>query len=542
MKLFLKVLLVYTNAILVNEKIKLELMKHKIISFIKKYWILLIFIFIFSWFILPNCFQNNENLNIISAEHTDSGSILGSIIQMFNHSTTRSFYNQNIPYHTAYYGFPFNSLLFFIFLFINLVFKVSFTNVEIFALTAKLFNFSVAILCIIVIFNLINKLFKYKITPIIYLITFYFFAPFLYYSFHIKSDLLGLLFSLISFIYLYYYFVKPKLIKNIIIANVFAGLAFLCKQPNIFVLIPLFLGLIINFYGNIWQNFKKLFRVYFISGTILILLAFLIHPYIFIEPRIFLAKQQEMLIMTSDTVQNNIAWWMDSYRHNSLFFISAISPFLYILINIFKKKKNINTKFLLILTSYAIVYLIWLTSTVGPHRVPAYFIPLVPISLIFYCDMLDYSIWQINKNHRMNLKFLSFIFFILLIYGSVKSVKVNLNYVNDTLTSVYEFKKSPAYSSTKTLETENKFQKINLIYSNSLPIDSRLYQESTNTWQLPTTESISVFKPNYIFVDLTTYWEKPYDYWKNIALQNDLNNEKFFLDNVEKEKNIILFY
>jgi len=216
-------------------------MKNKIGNFLQKYWILLIFLSIFSWFVLPACFQNNEDINIVSAEHVDSGSILSSILQLYDKSRSNSFYNQNIPYHTSFYGFPFNSVLFWIFALISLLFRVSLDEIQIFALIAKLLNFLFALLSIIIANNLINKIFKHTISRIFYLMLFCLFTPFIHYSIHIKSDILGLLLSLISITYLYSYLLDKKITKNIILANIFGGLSILCKQPHVFIIFSLLL-------------------------------------------------------------------------------------------------------------------------------------------------------------------------------------------------------------------------------------------------------------------------------------------------------------
>jgi hypothetical protein len=91
-----------------------------------------------------------------------------------------------------------------------------------------------------------------------------------------------------------------------------------------------------------------------------------------------------------------------------------------------------------------------------------------------------------------------------------------------------------------TKKFEGQFQKDELknksiIFSISLPINDLLYKKADNTWQ-------GITKADLIFIDLTVSWEQPYEYWKNIALQNGLKKEILFIKNQPKEKNIILFY
>lgn len=529
-------------------------MKKNFLSFIKNYWILLLFLSTFSFFILPSCFQNNESLNIVSAEHIDSGSIIGSILQMNSRHLPNSFYNQNIPYHTGYYGFPYNSIVFWTIKITKIPFRSYINNnFYVYPLIAKLLNFVFASLSIIYLYKLSTKILKYNLSKIILLLLVIIFPEFLHYTFHIKPDILGLLFSLISLNYLYDFLQKPKNTKNIIKANIFGGLSILCKQPHVFIIFPLFLGFVFTLKGSCKEKLSKFINVYFYSGIIFLFLFFIIHPYAFLESKAFLARQISMTSMTSAPYMENLNYWIPSFLHSSYLFVVAFIPLFFMLLNMFKKFHNRNTYFLGLISFYLVVFVLWLSFKTGPIRTIAYLIPVFSLSLLIFVYLFDLFLHQIfvNKNKIIKISCL-FIIFLFIIY-TINLYKFNIFYKtpNRPFTSKYMiqsaflFKKTATYQSTKTLEKEFQNQQLNkktIIYSTSLPVNDTLYENATTTWQLPTEQSINDYKPDFLFMDLTVYWEKPYEYWKKIAQENKLNKEKLFIENIPKEKNIILFY
>ncbi|MFA6185103.1 MAG: hypothetical protein WC720_03010 [Candidatus Shapirobacteria bacterium] len=520
-------------------------MKKKIISFLNKYWILLSFLSIFTIYILPVCFQNNNNLNLVSAEHIDSGSILGSIMQMNSKNTPNSFYNQNIPYHTGFYGYPYNSIVFWSFKFEKIFFR-SYANINfyIFPLIAKLLNFIFASFSIIYLYQLSRKILKYNLSRILLLSLFIIFPEYLHYVFHIKPDILGLLFSIISLNYLYDYLQNSKNNKNIIKANVFGGLSILCKQPHIFIIFPLLIGFVSSLKGNLKEKLSIFFKTYLYSGIIFLFLFFIIHPYAFLELKAFLARQILMTSMTSASYIDNINFWLPTFIGDPLLFIFVFTPFIFILLNLFKKFRNKTTLFLLLISTYIISYLLWLTLKVGPMRFIHYLIPVFPFSILIFSYIFDFFF---NKTFCSKSKINQIFYltiFITVFLLSVKTINYTIIKTKNIIQSPYDFQKTETYKATKKFEKEFSNEQLNkktIIYSISLPVNDTLYENSINTWQV-NEKVVNELKPEYLFIDFTVYWEKPYEYWEKIAKQNELNKEMLFIDNFDKEKNIVLFY
>lgn len=521
-------------------------MKKNILLFLKNYWILILFMVIFTVAVLPPCFQNNNNLNLISAEHIDSGSIIGSIIQMNSKNTPNSFYNQNIPYHTGYYGYPYNSIVFWSFKFVKIFFR-SYVNNNwyIFPLIAKLLNFIFASFSIIYLYQLSRKILKYNLSKILLLSLFIIFPEYLHYVFHIKPDILGLLFSIISLNYLYNYLQNSKISKNIIKANIFGGLSILCKQPHIFIIFPLFTGFVLSLRGNLKEKISAFFKIYLFSGIIFLFLFFIIHPYALIEPKAFVGRQISMTTMTSASYMENIKYWLPTYIGNPLLFITAFTPFIFLLLNLFKKFHNKTTQFLPLTSIYLILYLLWLTLKVGPMRFIHYLIPILPFSVLIFSYIFDFSFNKIFNSKSKKIKIIFLIIFTMFFLLSIIIIKNTIIKTKNIIQSTYNFQKTEAYKATEKLEKEFNNQQLNkktIIYSISLPVNSILYENATNTWQVPNETDINKYLPDLLFIDLTIYWEKSYGYWEKIAKQNGLNKEMFFIENVNKEKNIVLFY
>jgi len=181
-------------------------------------------------------------------------------------------------------------------------------------------------------------------------------------------------------------------------------------------------------------------------------------------------------------------------------------------------------------------------------RFIAYLIPILPLSSLLFAYIFDFFLQEFLENKRyklLNLFTIIFLFYFVInsyhFYVFYKTFTTSFT-VRHVIQSAYVLKKSVTYLSTKKFEKEIVNGNKNIIYSITLPISNNLYQKSTNTWQVPNQDIIKTFSPDYLFIDFTVYWEKPYEYWKNIATQNNLKKEKLFIGNAEKEKNIVLFY
>lgn len=516
---------------------------NKYIEWIKKYYFLLLIIFSFSVIIYPLCFINNDYIELVTAEHIDSGSILSSILQLFNRQPITNFYNQNVPFHTVY-GFPYNSFLFFVFGFYKTILDIDVgNNFYIFAMTARLLNLAIALLIIRESYLLSQKILKNKIFQFIFLFLVSFFPAFIDYSYQIKPDLLGLFLSLVSFNYLYDFINYPKDYKNIIKANIFAGLSILCKQPHIFSLFPLAIGFFFSIKLKNKENYKIILSVYLRSFIVFIAIFFLVHPYAFIQPERFINKQLSLSSsMTSTTVVQNILSWIDIYKSKSYRLLIVVAPIFYTMYMLLKRKRNKNQIYLYLLESYIVTYILWLTFKIGPIRTEAYLLPVYIFSIIILIYLIEQLTFLISITANKVVKYVStlllLVTLVFIFVSTTSSIVSSCQLINNSKA----FKKTPQIQSVNQLLSVGEIESKTIIHSASLPVNSTVFEDSKNSWQFNDIAGINDFHPDLILVDLTTSWEKPYNYWKDIASQNNLNKEIFYTKNTDKNNNIILFY
>lgn len=520
-------------------------MLRKINIFFKNNFLLLFTLISFSSFVLPACFINNDYLILVASEHIDSGSLLGGIISILSSDTPSTFYNQNIPFHTLY-GFLYNSALFWTFFLITKIFNLDLVNnFNIIATVARLTNYILALFIIIETYRLTNKFIKNLFLKIILLSVMISFPAFIHYSYHIKSDLLGLFLVFLSFKYLYKFINDNKSTKNIIIANVLGGLAVLCKQPYVFIALPLLIGYLSSFKKN-RINIKNIFSTYLKTFTILFAIFFVVHPYAFINVKAFIKKQQLLTQSTSSvSINENISVWTSMYSQDSILLLSVITPIIFLILTSNKKSKDKSLFFLKLILIYITTYIVWLTTKVGPIRVQAYFLPVIPFSVILFFYSFNINLHNIFDKTSIIKKIINIPILILLLFLSIKSINQNISISSNFIDNSHNYKKSIQYQTTQQFvlhEINSNTKEKKVIHSITLPVSNNLFKNTKNTWQFSDENNINSYEPDYVFIDFTAYWEKPYEYWKDIAKQNNLTKETLFLKNQSPKKNIILFY
>lgn len=426
----------------------------------------------FSSVVLPLCFQNNDYLALTTSQFEDSGSIMTSIFQLMDSS---NLYNQNVPYHTAY-GYPFNSILFWIFIVLRNLFNLSVTtDFFIFATIARLVNFSIAIFSLCIGYLLAKRIYLRDSTTLLFLFFFSLFPPFILYAVQIKPDLLGVLFIQCSLWHLLN-FLESEKEKSIVVALVFAGLATMTKQPFVYWCIPLLLGtLLINSKSLSKQALlTRLLRIILRTLTLILPLIFIIHPYAILDPVGLMNKQIFLLNenASADIVVNVRTWTMiilDNVYLLPLIFI----PFISVLI---PHKSELNKKRTILLAIYVLIYIVWLITRVGPMRAPAYFLMIIIPGAIL--------VFQVYESITIRIKtpiFYTTAFFLCLFTVFHFFYPYNLQYVK----RIRDYKKSNQYKTVKLILQNNKLYDTVLnsrvIFSVSIPLPTHNMSQAVNT-------------------------------------------------------------
>lgn len=519
--------------------IKTQLMDARCLRKISKALIFLTPFIVFSALVLPLCFQNNDYLALTSSQFVDSGSILSSIFQLMENA---SFYNQNILYHTAY-GYPFNSILFWLFMVLKHLVKLSTTtDFYAFATAARLVNYAIAILVLCVSFLIAQRVFLKNSTVFLFMFVLSFFPPFLLYTVQIKPDLLGVLFLSCSMWFLQN-FLENEREQSIVMAFFFAALAVITKQPFIFWLIPLIL---VTFMVNKESLSRQALLVRFLRTAIksiflFVPIFFIFHPFAFLDPAGLVNKQLFLLNenASADAFSNIRAWAM--VIHDNLYLLPLIIiPFISVLI---PHKTETDKRRVILIAIYVLVYIIWLIIKVGPMRFPAYFLMIiVPGSLlsVYICERIFLRI----SNKVAFLRIITFLMPLSLVFYLYYPHA--LQNIND----IYDYKKSAQYMSIERI-AQNKtlyYELLNsrILYSVSIPLPTDIMPYAVNTWQFGKGEEMEknliAYRPDYVIVDSFQWWEEPLEYWRTIAESSGLKYVQTIIsDPNEPDKQIVIF-
>ena len=499
---------------------------------------LFLFLTIYTAVLMPLCFINNDYFNLLSAFHIDSGSIIASIFTIMNKDI---FYNQNMGYHTSYYGFPYNSLIFSIFVLLRKIFNLSVVdNFSIFALSARLISFFISIFTICLTYLLGIKILKNKVFGFLVVFFLALYPGFSFYSSLIKPDILALLFLTISFLQIYNYFnlTKPH---YYIRAIVFAALATFTKQQYIFVGLPLVLAYYIKEKDNKinFTKIKSFFILYLRATLIIIPLFFIIHPFAFINFSYLLDRQRELTGMTLAPIIENFNFWKTLYIRYPITLLGFFTILGTTTTYFFERKKDVTKSVVFLFSVFSLLYIIWLTLFVGPIRSNAYLLPIfsfITINVIHVFSKLLF-IYK-NKNKKLILIFKALVIFIFFTTFFV-SFK---NTLSDTIMGIkgfYDFKRSFQVHAVKDFMSippiSKKFSKSKIIFTASLPFPQYKFKEAKNIWQFnfgkTFVNEIKSYDPDIIAVDTTKYYEESYTWWKKTALNIGLTKSKIYLNN-----------
>lgn len=520
---------------------------------------LFIILIIYSYFLFPLCFLNNDYLSLLTAFHIDSGSIINSIFTIMNKNI---FYNQNQGFHTAFYGYPYNSILFIVFIFIRKIFHLSVVNdFPIFAAVARVISFLISITTLSLIYLLSLKILKKVIYAFFVIIFLTIFSGFSFYSTLIKPDILALLFGTVTFLLIYYY-INTNKSYYYVSSIIFASLATFTKQQYIFIGVPLILAYFIN--KKLKNNFIKelpiLFLFYLKAAIIIFPLFFLIHPFAFINFSHFIAIQKIIASgkNVSSPIIENVQFWLPFYTQYPIILLGFFSSFISIVSYFFNKNKSVVFKIVFLTSMFCIIYTLWLTVSVGPIRVEAYLIPVFGLYIINAFYLFIQISYINNKSKLLNIFKISLFSILIAIFAY--SFKPMLKNTISLISMSNNFKNSLQMYAVRNLMLSSaknrQFSKTKIIFTASLPIPQYEFKDAKNIWQFNFGDKfiseIKAYNPDFIAVDTTQYYEQSYTWWKKTAFNLGFTKSKIFLkDNIIREidlkkndekKVIVIFY
>ena len=418
----------------------------KIINNLIKFLIFILFSIIY----LPHALILNEDINLLTAFEVDPGSLLQSIKNLFR----APYYNMNNSYHSSQYGWTWLSINFFLILPVKFFFYLFDYNNEVAInyLIKIIFHF-INFISILVLFRLNQKILKYDNIFLAFSVTIlYLFNTFEGLFYFLKPETTGILFFLLSVIFLVDYNQKSKN-KHFYLSFIFLILSVLTKHLFLFNAIIFSFFLFhefikkndLNFYSI--ESTKLIFNKFIKIIILFLIIFFLVNPYAFFQPISFLKAQYILstIFYSKLSYANALLDWINIFYTTSYllipFVLNILSLFIYIFL---KKKKSFNFFLSLALfTSCIFTLLIVPISNKVLITVP-YLVGLLPISFLQIILFLKLVMTSKNLIKKMILITYSFLFLFIIIFNNkiiVEKSKIRLNYKNSVQYKLFIYSK-----------------------------------------------------------------------------------------------------
>lgn len=472
----------------------------------------LAFLFLFNYF--PQAIIINEDMSLINATEVDAGSIMQSILGLYE----SPYYSMFNSYHSKYYGWSYYVITFLFLTPIKVVNYLFFNSSnQIDFISIRLIFLVIGFLTIYFTYLLFDSISRGKERILVVLLSIaVIFPPVtnLYYKIHPETT--GILFIILSLIMLINYIQNLKL-KNYFYSVIFLATASCAKQIFFFASLP-----IIFLYYKLFSINQKLPYIKYLKSktfhllfrnTILIaaLIFFLFNPYVLVNLPEFILRQGSLVIGFQEentTLIKSFYKWMDIIDNDPIYLISLIlCPFnlLYSSVFLLKKGKSKYT-YLNIFNCFNILFLFFLLVKGNQFAFSSHY--LIPLNIFLYLNILAISIYIFSMKYKYIVYFLR-----LSLYSAITaSILINFSIIQSNLDIRSDYVNSTPYktfSYIKNLTSENKNLKI--VHDHHVAAPSVL-KNTCHYWNKCSGNIIYDFKPDYVFFDSSwTYMGKEHE-------------------------------
>lgn len=462
----------------------------------------IILIIIFSFLFFPHVFVVVKDLNLVMAYEVDPGSIIQSILSLFQNS-----YNMNAAYHSSFYGWAYYSISFFL--------LIPFYLAKVLNITKDFYYFFVALRFIFFVIGLASSLAFFEIAKRILknnLLSF--FASLLFvaspiifpYFYTIHPDSTGLLFQFLGVLCLLIF--KDGKASNYrwYTLGLFSLiLSALSKQVFCYTsVVIIFLFYCVYCYHHNLSFFKFIFtrqfvRVIGLSVLLVIIVFFVINPYAFIQPKVFISNQTALLsghtqgsILNIEAIKNSINFLKTV---PIIYFSISLFPFTLLGAFLLERNQKENVFLYVFSTLSAIVYVLVISVSANlAYFQSGYFSPVYPY---FILSVLIVPLYLIRKWNIKPVKILVliplvyFLFFNLVGDFSISIPKsyTRLMYKNSSIYKVYNYIE-------EAIPNKSRIAHDHFV---ALPSDKEII--GCHFWQGCGTDYIEEFQPDYVIFD-----------------------------------------
>ena len=463
---------------------------------------LIILIAIFSILFLPHAFVVVKDINFVLAYEVDPGSIIDSILSMY-----KNLYNMNAGYHSKYYGWTYYWISFILLAPIYFVEKVILSgNLFAFFIGTRLLFFLIGLLSVLAFYRIIVRIFRNKLVGLIGGLLYISSPVISKYFYFLHPESTGLLFLFLGILCLLNFRdSEAKEHRWYTIGLLSLTLSALSKHPFILPAISVLgLFLITYFYYQRVSLIKFLFSWRFVKLLLItiglpLLVFFVINPYAFLEPRVFLKYQlgltSNQLSSTSLTFFQGLNAWISIIRSLPVILISIILAPVSIVMSLVRSKDKLGKSYYVVNIITAILFIVVFSILSRFIIDQMYFAPIYPL---FILNLLSISLFIINELKQDKIKNITVAIFsalvLVIIIGnfnkSLPAAFKRLNYKRTTIYQTYNYieKEIPEGS--------------RIAYDHFVAIPSNKDFESCHYWRGCGTDYIEEFNPNYVIFNM----------------------------------------
>jgi hypothetical protein len=458
----------------------------------------ILIIILFSILFLPHVFVVVKDINFVIAYEVDPGSIIQSILSLYQHS-----YNMNAAYHSQYYGWTYYSLNFLLIapVYIAHTLKVVANDYFLFV-SIRFILFLIGLASVLAFYEVAYRTLKHSFLSFMAAIL-YIASPVVFKFFYfIHPETTGILFILLSVLcllqyidakasdYRWYSFGLLSLVLSILSKHVFVIFA-----PGVIFLFIYYYCFYqkVSFFQFVFS--RKFVEILLKSILFSIFIFFIINPYAFFQPKIFITNQIFLFSSSTQSALTNIeaiVAWIKVIKTIPIVLISIfLFPFTFLGAIFFGRYQRIGMALYSVNILSAIIFVIIMVISSRFLITETYFAPVFPF---FVLNLMSIPLFIINKWNRSAVKLiiylplLYFLFFVLIrdFSASLPEGYNRFMYQNSETYKVYMY-----------IE-ENIPSKSKIAYDQFVAIPSDKNIKGCHYWQGCGTDYIEDFQPDYI--------------------------------------------
>lgn len=469
--------------------------------FSSPYRVILISIFTILFF--PHVFVVVKDINFVVAYEVDPGSIIESILSLFQNS-----YNMNASYHSQYYGWTYFSINYFLLMPVYLakVLKIV-TDDYYFFVAIRFIFFMIGLGSVLAFFDVAKQTLKQNFFSFLAAIL-YIASPAVFKFFYfIHPETTGLLFLFISILcaihynegaaddYRWYTFGLISLVLSVLSKQVFLFIA----PAVIFIYIYMYCH---HHKKSIFRFlFSKQFTKALLASIVLsILIFFVINPFAFIQPKEFIGNQivlfsgnTESIVSTREAMET----WLQVIKTMPIMFISIILfPFTVLGAVTLGHAQNIGKVFYIVNILASVLFVIIISISLRFLYSAQYFAPIYPFFILNLISIPLYILRRWNVNILKWLVMIPTAYFLFFVLVTDFSFSIPANYAR------LMYKETAIYQVYRYIQEEipdgSKIAHDHLV---TFPSTEGLV--GCQYWQECGTDYIEVFQPDYVIFSET---------------------------------------